>query len=651
MSVIQIQNNKIKERATINLSENNIKITKENIKKNIENTKELFDVGYPFFKPLSLNKKDNLNQGEYESFFKILNEDIDTLFKSKVANLNNMEKIKYNIENNRNIVKKTLKDLRKQIDNYSDNENIKRSIILNFDKVNDLEFLTSPYTDAYIDLENAIAYNDIKEFKTYTKDELNFKVYAETLIDNKETINNITDVYNNKEMDMFLFKAIAKEEKDITINIDITNTGDKKRINELILKLQSDDYINVKLFINNNNEYIIQDSKDTLSKISFDINREVDKIRISLTKKYDYKENELYYYNFFIENIIINKNTYENKNYIVTKPIDITTRKFKINTSERICHSGDVSYFYSLDADVLDWKNIEKNEEIILPNALLEQKVVNSKYGKFFGIDFGNKYTVDIIEIGNEEKIEMLIGENLENVEYFTDNINRDLYKTIFNNNIIEKTYFKSKSKKATLNFKNHEYVYLKTEQAIDLKSAAMLNIELISKTDLLEQQLEHSDTFELVDVKAFINETEIQLEETLGFNKEISIIEDNIFRVFYKFKMKNYETTQLNQEFEIKTAEYDILSTENGKEIKNIYGTKGVMNSNRSFNNYSIDDKNRIFIFSNPNDNILEENQLFNIIINKKMKEIKIRILALITKEKNDERNVIESISILEID
>ena len=651
MSVIQIQNNKIKERAIVNLSENNIKITKENIKKNIENTKKIFDVGYPFSKPLNLNKKENLHQGKYESFFKILNEDIDTLFKSKNANLNDMEKIKYNIENNRNIVKKALKDLEKQIENYSTNDNINKSTILNFNKINDLEFLTSPYTDAYIDLENAIAYNNIKEFKTYTKDELDFKVYAETLIDNKKTINDITEIYNNKYMNMFLFKAITKEEKEVTINIDITNKSNKKRINELILKLQSNNYINVKLLINNNNEYIIQDSKDTTSKISFDINREVDKIRISLTKKYDYKENDLYYYNFFIENLVINKNTYENKNYIVTKPININTEKFKINTSEQICHSGDITYFYSLDTDILDWKNVDKNKEIILPNTLLEQKVVNSKYGNFFGIDFGNKYTIDINEIGNKEKIEILIGENLENVEYFTDNIDRDLYKTIFNNNIIEKTYFKSNDKKAVLNFKNHKYVYLKTEQAIDLKSAATLNIELISKTDLLEQQLEHADIFKLVDVKAFINESEIQLEEAAGFNKEITITENNIFRVFYKFEINNYETTQLNQKFEVKTAIYNILSNEDRKEIDNIYGVKGVMNSNRNYNNYSIDDKNRIFIFSNPNDNILKENQLFNIIINKKIKEIKIRILALMTKEKNDERNVIESISILEID
>jgi len=579
MSVIQIQNNKIKERAIVNLSENNIKITKENIKKNIENTKKIFDVGYPFSKPLNLNKKENLHQGKYESFFKILNEDIDTLFKSKNANLNDMEKIKYNIENNRNIVKKALKDLEKQIENYSTNDNINKSTILNFNKINDLEFLTSPYTDAYIDLENAIAYNNIKEFKTYTKDELDFKVYAETLIDNKKTINDITEIYNNKYMNMFLFKAITKEEKEVTINIDITNKSNKKRINELILKLQSNNYINVKLLINNNNEYIIQDSKDTTSKISFDINREVDKIRISLTKKYDYKENDLYYYNFFIENLVINKNTYENKNYIVTKPININTEKFKINTSEQICHSGDITYFYSLDTDILDWKNVDKNKEIILPNTLLEQK------------------------------------------------------------------------KKAVLNFKNHKYVYLKTEQAIDLKSAATLNIELISKTDLLEQQLEHADIFKLVDVKAFINESEIQLEEAAGFNKEITITENNIFRVFYKFEINNYETTQLNQKFEVKTAIYNILSNEDRKEIDNIYGVKGVMNSNRNYNNYSIDDKNRIFIFSNPNDNILKENQLFNIIINKKIKEIKIRILALMTKEKNDERNVIESISILEID
>lgn len=655
MSIIQIQNEKIKKRAIENLSSNDIKINKNNIKKNVESIKNSFDVGYPFSKPLNIKKNQNFNVDLYHSYFKLLEEDIDTMFKSKNKNFTDLQRINFNISNNRKIVKNKIKELKTQLNNFLNENQAKNIHDFNFEKVNDLEFLTEPYTDCYIDLENTIAYNDIKEFNIHSIKNLKFDIYAETLINNMEQINTIEKIYNNKEIDMFLFKAITKEEKKVSINIDITNESKDKNISELYLKIHSSDNVNVKLMINNNNEYIIQDTADIMSSTSFDINRKAEKIRIVLTKNFDYKENDMFYYDFFIENIIINNNTYKNENYIVTKPIDIKTDKFILDSVDKNSYSGNITYFYTIDKNVLDWIKVNKNDKISLPDSLLEQKVVNIDNTNDFGIKFGEKYIIDVLEISDKEMIEVLLGENLESIEFFTSSEDLTLYKNIFMNNTIDNFYFKSKVEDASISFQENPYLYLKTEQNFYVNDKCTLGLDVFNKADLIEQ-FDDSSIFTIDNIKVYLNEEEVIINnETPGYQKKIEVEGENKIRIFYKLKMNDL-SMETNIGVNFKTAAYDFYSLTNGiytkeNNLKYLYGTKGVLDSNKKYNNFSLDTEGRVFIFSNPLDNILTEGKKFNIIINKKLKERKIRIMAKLIKEDFNEKNSIESMSVMEID
>lgn len=367
-------------------------------------------MGMPYYSPIKQNKYEESSKEDYNHNFKTFEEDIETIYQANIEANNTAVAMQEYYDSEKNKVMNAIEKLALRVNNVQEalkTTSRTKQYVEVFDDVYGIDFYGNaarniPYTTAFIDLLQKVAYNDKMNSKV---NKLNISG-ATISLDNVEKIGTFTQEGSIKnilsdivtDMCILAFKSNQDGEKAISLTIDLGRlmtfnsvffrfTSATPTINTLSLSEDGENFVLAyDIQANELAEWTFTEKTARYVKITCN-KTEPDGI---ISNADDQEQYEYYY---ILKNVSIARENYTETSVVVSKVIDFDdlTSIIRLDAKDMIFAHTRIDYFIGFDngTDKIGWDAIENHRDHPLYMFEKKHKIANvhlSEFGSSDGI-------------------------------------------------------------------------------------------------------------------------------------------------------------------------------------------------------------------------------------------------------------------------